>query len=194
MATNIGRDAVLQIADTDVDGDYVSIAKITSISHNQSNDVADETNNDSAGFKESKYSDSQHTINAGFKWSFADPGQDEAATAANAKTDKFFRFRPKVASGEVGNLPMLRCMIQTGLPIILSSGMSPLSELDSAVNIIRDHGSPFAVLQCTTAYPCPPQKVGLNLMPFFQERYQCPVGLSDHSGTISDSSGVVTRF
>jgi N-acetylneuraminate synthase len=40
------------------------------------------------------------------------------------------------------------------------------------------------VLQCTTAYPCPPEKVGLNLIPFFRERYQCGVGLSDHSGTI----------
>jgi N-acetylneuraminate synthase len=43
---------------------------------------------------------------------------------------------------------------------------------------------PIAVLQCTTAYPCPPERVGLNLLPFFRERYRCPVGLSDHSGTI----------
>ena len=41
-----------------------------------------------------------------------------------------------------------------------------------------------ASLQCTTAYPCPPEKVGLNLIPIFRARYGCPVGLSDHSGTI----------
>ena len=39
-------------------------------------------------------------------------------------------------------------------------------------------------MQCTSAYPCPPEKVGLNLIPFFRNRYGCPVGLSDHSGTI----------
>jgi N-acetylneuraminate synthase len=39
-------------------------------------------------------------------------------------------------------------------------------------------------LQCTSLYPCPPEKIGLNLIPFFRERYDCDVGLSDHSGTI----------
>jgi N-acetylneuraminate synthase len=43
---------------------------------------------------------------------------------------------------------------------------------------------PLAVLQCTTAYPCPPEKIGLNLLAAFRERWGCPVGLSDHSGTI----------
>jgi N,N'-diacetyllegionaminate synthase len=43
---------------------------------------------------------------------------------------------------------------------------------------------PLAVLQCTTAYPCPPERIGLNMIPFFRERYGCFVGLSDHSGTI----------
>lgn len=90
----------------------------------------------------------------------------------------------KVASGEVSNGPMLDRMCKTGLPIILSSGMSTLAELDAAVSRIRKHNLPFTVLQCTTAYPCPPEKVGLNLLPFFRERYECPVGLSDHSGTI----------
>jgi N-acetylneuraminate synthase len=90
----------------------------------------------------------------------------------------------KVGSGEIGNLPMLKRMIQTGLPIILSSGMSPLSELDSAVAAIKSAGLQFAVLQCTSAYPCAPEKIGLNLIALLKKRYDCPVGLSDHSGTI----------
>lgn len=90
----------------------------------------------------------------------------------------------KVGSGEIGNLPMLKRMIETGLPIILSSGMSPLSELDSAVATIKSAGSQSAVLQCTSAYPCPPEKIGLNLIALLKKRYDCPVGLSDHSGTI----------
>jgi N,N'-diacetyllegionaminate synthase len=90
----------------------------------------------------------------------------------------------KVASGEIGNLPLLDAMIATGRPILLSSGMSDLVEVDKAVERVRRGGLPPAVLQCTTAYPCPPERIGLNMIPFFRERYGCSVGLSDHSGTI----------
>lgn len=90
----------------------------------------------------------------------------------------------KIPSGEVGNTSMLDRVAATGLPVILSSGMSPMSELDVAVKRIRSTDAPVAVLQCTTAYPCPPEKIGINLLDEFRERYQCPVGLSDHSGTI----------
>lgn len=90
----------------------------------------------------------------------------------------------KVASGEVSNTPMLNRMLQSNLPMILSSGMSSLQELDTAVELIRSYDLPLTVLQCTTAYPCPPEEIGINMLPFFRERYDCAVGLSDHSGTI----------
>src|SRR5688500_17477389 len=90
----------------------------------------------------------------------------------------------KVGSGEVSTLPLLDAMIATGKPILLSSGMSDLAELDKAAERVRRAGVPLAVLQCTTAYPCPPERIGLNMIPFFRERYGCFVGLSDHSGTI----------
>jgi N-acetylneuraminate synthase len=90
----------------------------------------------------------------------------------------------KVGSGEVGTAPLLDAMIATGKPILLSSGMSDLAELDRAVERVRSARVPLAVLQCTTAYPCPPERIGLNMMPFFRDRYGCFVGLSDHSGTI----------
>lgn len=90
----------------------------------------------------------------------------------------------KVPSGETANTPMLDMMINTGLPIMLSTGMSSLNEIDSAVKRIQKNRLPLAVLQCTTAYPCPPERIGLNLIPVFRERYGCAVGLSDHSGTI----------
>jgi N-acetylneuraminate synthase len=90
----------------------------------------------------------------------------------------------KVASGEVGHAALLDRLIATGIPVILSSGMSDLAELDRAVERVRSGGSQVAVLQCTTAYPCPPEKVGLNMMEVLRQRYGCPVGLSDHSGTI----------
>jgi N-acetylneuraminate synthase len=90
----------------------------------------------------------------------------------------------KVPSGETTNTPMLDRMIATGLPIILSTGMSSLDEIDFAVNRVLEAEVPLVILQCTTAYPCPPEKVGLNMISFFRERYGCAIGLSDHSGTI----------
>lgn len=90
----------------------------------------------------------------------------------------------KIASGEVSNTLMFERMVATGLPIILSTGMSSLQEIDSAVERVKAKGLPLTVLQCTSAYPCPPEKIGLNVIPFFRDRYGCNVGLSDHSGTI----------
>lgn len=90
----------------------------------------------------------------------------------------------KVASGEVNTTPIFERMAATGLPIFLSTGMSPLSEIDAMVARIQSRKLPLVVLQCTSMYPTPPEKVGLNLIPFFRERYGCGVGLSDHSGTI----------
>ena len=90
----------------------------------------------------------------------------------------------KIASGEMTNTPMFERMLATNLPMILSSGMSSLSEIDTAVERVKANRLPLTVLQCTSLYPCPPEKIGLNLIPFFRERYDCDVGLSDHSGTI----------
>ena len=90
----------------------------------------------------------------------------------------------KIASGEVGNRPLLEAVVATGRPVLLSSGMSGMSELDAAVEQVRRAGLPLGVMQCTTAYPCPPDRIGLNMLSVFRERYGCFVGLSDHSGTI----------
>ena len=98
----------------------------------------------------------------------------------------------KVASGEVGNLPLLQKMISTGEPVIVSSGMSDWKELDAAVNLAIGNGNPTAVLQCTSAYPCPPENIGLNLLDVFRKRYNIPVGLSDHSGKIFAGLAAVT--
>ena len=90
----------------------------------------------------------------------------------------------KVPSGETPNTALVDRMLDTGAPILLSTGMSPLAEIDAAVERVRRRGVPVGVFQTTTAYPCPPEKIGLNLIPFYRERYGCWVGLSDHSATI----------
>lgn len=98
----------------------------------------------------------------------------------------------KVASGEIGNVPLLGRIAATCDPVILSSGMSDLAELDDAVSLVLNAGNPLALLQCTSAYPCPPERIGLNVLHEFRERYGVPVGLSDHSGNIFAGLAAVT--
>jgi N-acetylneuraminate synthase len=90
----------------------------------------------------------------------------------------------KIASGEVSNKPLFDRILQTNLPILLSTGMSTIEEIDNVAKRIQNARVELVVMQCSTAYPCPPEKIGLNMIPFFRERYGCAVGLSDHSGTI----------
>lgn len=98
----------------------------------------------------------------------------------------------KVASGEVTNRLFLDAMIATKKPVLVSSGMSYLEEMDATVAHLKSAGSPVAVFQCTTAYPCPPEKIGINQVGDLTLRYGCPVGLSDHSGTPYPSLAAVT--
>jgi N-acetylneuraminate synthase len=90
----------------------------------------------------------------------------------------------KVASGEVSNLDLIDAMAATGQPVMLSSGMSGLAELDEAVAVVKQRGAPLAVMQCSTMYPTSPEAVGLNMIGDFRRRYGCAVGLSDHSAKI----------
>jgi len=90
----------------------------------------------------------------------------------------------KIASGETSNAMLLDRILDTRSPVLLSTGMSPIEEIDAAVARVRARGADVGVFQCTTAYPCPPEKIGLNIIPFLRERYGCWVGLSDHSATI----------
>lgn len=94
----------------------------------------------------------------------------------------------KVASGEVCNAPLLEAINRTGKPVILSSGMTTLAELERAWASLT---APKAVLQCTSAYPCRLDEIGLGLLAYFQKRFDCPVGLSDHSGKLGPSLGAV---
>jgi N,N'-diacetyllegionaminate synthase len=93
----------------------------------------------------------------------------------------------KIGSGETNNLPMLEKIASIGKPVLLSTGMSSWLEIDEAILTVRRMDADIAVLQCTTSYPCPPEKIGLNLLSEFKVKYECPVGLSDHSGTIFPS-------
>lgn len=98
----------------------------------------------------------------------------------------------KVASGEISSYDILDAMLVTQLPLVLSTGMSTMLEIDETMKRIKVSGSPVALLQCTTAYPCEAELVGLNVIDEFRKRYECAVGLSDHSATIYPGLAAVT--
>lgn len=92
----------------------------------------------------------------------------------------------KIGSGETCNLLLLNKILSTGKPIILSSGMNSIEELDKTIIYLKDKRPlvDLSLLQCTTAYPTAPKDWGLEMIPFFKERYRIKTGFSDHSGDI----------
>ena len=97
----------------------------------------------------------------------------------------------KIGSGEVNNFLMLEKIAKTGKEIILSSGMSSLTELDDTVSFLKPFKNKLSILQCTTKYPTGPEDVGLNMIDELKKRYSIPVGLSDHSSFIYPSLAAV---
>jgi N,N'-diacetyllegionaminate synthase len=93
----------------------------------------------------------------------------------------------KIPSGEVTNLPLLERIASTGKPALLSSGMSDWAELDAAVTALKP-GGPLTVMQCSSAYPCPAERVGLNVIAEMRDRYRTAIGFSDH--TLGVAAGV----
>ena len=98
----------------------------------------------------------------------------------------------KIPSGEVTNIPMLRIVAQTGLPVIISSGMSNWNELSRAVDVFKKAGTPLCVMQCSSMYPTPPESVGLNILSEIKQKFDTCVGLSDHTLTGATAVAAVT--
>lgn len=99
--------------------------------------------------------------------------------------------RYKVGSGDLNNPLLLERIARTGKEVILSTGLGSLDEIDQAVTLLARHGAPYAILQCTTQYPTRAEDIGLAWLAKLRERYDCPVGLSDHSATTYAGLGAV---
>jgi len=95
----------------------------------------------------------------------------------------------KIASGEVEHTQLLEA-IPPGDPVFLSSGMSSPEQLAPAVEFFRDR-NPLVLMQCTSLYPTPASRVGLNQINELRETFNIPTGLSDHSGTIFAGLGAI---
>ena len=88
----------------------------------------------------------------------------------------------KVGSGDIGNISFLRYIGSKGLPVILSTGMSTLADVDISINALRQGGAAdITLMHCTTSYPCPPQDVNLNAMLTLRNAFRLPAGYSDHT-------------
>jgi len=99
----------------------------------------------------------------------------------------------KIGSGEFASRDLWGAMSATGKPILFSTGLAKRAEIRSAVALFRSRRLPFALLQCTTAYPSPFEEVGLNVIEELRSEFGCPVGLSDHSGSLFPGLAALAR-
>ena len=98
----------------------------------------------------------------------------------------------KIASFENTHLPLIRKVAQTGKPIIISTGVSSISDIDETVRLLRKEGCEnFILLKCTSTYPATPENTNINTIPHLSNLYNCLVGLSDHTMGIGVSVAAV---
>lgn len=97
----------------------------------------------------------------------------------------------KIPSGEVGNPWLLERAGKTGLPIVASSGMSPLHEIDAMMHTLGEHCHRVVLLHCLSEYPTQLGDMNLRMLPMLAKRFGCPVGLSDHSRRFAEVASSV---
>ena len=98
----------------------------------------------------------------------------------------------KIASGEITNLPLINEVSKTKKPIILSTGMSILSEISRSVEIIQKNNNDLCLMHCVSMYPAPVEVLNLKTIPFLKYIFNTPVGFSDHSRDVIIPSIAVT--
>jgi pseudaminic acid synthase len=98
----------------------------------------------------------------------------------------------KIASFENTDLPLLKKVAATGKPVIMSTGVATLADIDEAVRTLREAGcDDIILLKCTSTYPSSPENTNLRTIPHLSQLFHCPVGLSDHTMGIGASVAAV---
>lgn len=93
----------------------------------------------------------------------------------------------KISSADLVNIPLLREAAHIGKPVVLSTGMSTLEEIDRAVSVLREINDRLILLHCNSSYPCPEEEIGLPVMDVLAKRYNALVGYSGHEKGMAPS-------
>ena len=98
----------------------------------------------------------------------------------------------KIASFENTHFPLIKKVIRTGKPLIISTGVASLSDLQEINDLLKaEHCTNYVLLKCTSTYPASPENTNLNTIPHMREMFDCPIGLSDHTMGIGASVAAV---
>ena len=87
----------------------------------------------------------------------------------------------KIASPEINDLNLIRACAKTGKPVIISTGLASMEDLNEAVNVLRQEKAPFIILKCVSAYPTKLEEINISTMKILKQKFNCNVGLSDHT-------------
>ena len=93
----------------------------------------------------------------------------------------------KIPSAMLTNSELLVASAKTGFPVLLSTGMSTLEEVDTAVDLLEKHSKSYAIMHCNSSYPAKEEELNLRVIPMFKERYNCVVGYSGHEYSLRPS-------
>ena len=97
----------------------------------------------------------------------------------------------KISSFHVTDLKLIEYVCQTKKPIIISTGMSTVEEIDKAIELIKKYTKDFVVMHCVSCYPTEDKDINLNVIPTLKNRYNCPVGYSGHERGIAITASTV---
>lgn len=116
------------------------------------------------------------------------PFSKKAVDVLNKIGVKYF----KLASGEINNTFLIKELIKSKKPVLISTGMSNFKEIEKIVKLFKRKKIKFCLLQCTSKYPCSAKDLGLNNIQIFNKKYKCLTGLSDHSGNLFSSLAAIS--
>jgi len=93
----------------------------------------------------------------------------------------------KIASADLTNFPLIQYISKFNKPMIISTGMSNMEEIEKTVNFVMKHNSKFALLHCNSTYPSPIESLNLSLIPVLREKFNVPIGYSGHESVLLPS-------
>ena len=97
----------------------------------------------------------------------------------------------KISSFHVTDLPLIERICKTKKPILISTGMSTIAEIDNAIDLIKKYTELYTILHSVSSYPTADEDINLNIIPTLRDRYKCPVGYSGHERGIAICSSAV---